>query len=228
MKNSVQICDSVGCTISVEITQPLPTSKGLAYTLSTDGTYYIVSGIGACTDTDLVIPSTYEGKPVWEIGEEVFQTSVVSVIIPDSVKRICENAFSRCSDLKYTVYDHGLYLGNEKNPYFALISVDSPFITSCALHPDTALIADQAFYHCSKLTSIVIPDKVTVIGKNAFPDDSSLTTVYYTGTAEKWRQMDVGISDLTDVYYYLQPGGCYWYYVDGVPTVKNQEGGKSL
>lgn len=70
------------------------------------------------------------------------------------------------------------------------------------------------------------PDKVTVIGKNAFPGDSSLTTVYYTGTAEQWCQMDT--SDLIDVYYYLQPGDCYWYYADSVPTVKNQEGGKSL
>ena len=38
-------------------------SQNLRYTLSTDGTYYILSGIGTCADTDIVIPSEYEGKP---------------------------------------------------------------------------------------------------------------------------------------------------------------------
>ena len=39
-------------------------SEGLAYTLSPDGTYYSVSGIGDCKDTDLVIPPEHEGLPV--------------------------------------------------------------------------------------------------------------------------------------------------------------------
>lgn len=32
-------------------------TEGLEYTLSDDGTYYIVSGIGTATDTDIVIAS---------------------------------------------------------------------------------------------------------------------------------------------------------------------------
>ena len=34
-------------------------SQGLEYELSSDGTYYVVIGIGTCTDTDLVIPLAY-------------------------------------------------------------------------------------------------------------------------------------------------------------------------
>ncbi len=33
--------------------------EGLEYTLSSDGTYYSVTGIGTCTDTDVVIPESY-------------------------------------------------------------------------------------------------------------------------------------------------------------------------
>ena len=39
-------------------------SQGLEYTLSDDESYYILSGIGSCTDTIINIPSLYKDKPV--------------------------------------------------------------------------------------------------------------------------------------------------------------------
>lgn len=59
-------------------------SVGLAYTLSSDGTYYTVTGIGECTDTDVVIPSTYNDLPVRAIGDNAFAycSSLTSVDIP--------------------------------------------------------------------------------------------------------------------------------------------------
>ena len=47
------------------------TSKGLAFTLLDDGTYE-VSGIGSCTDTEIVISSVYNDKPVTSIGDSAF------------------------------------------------------------------------------------------------------------------------------------------------------------
>ena len=74
-------------------------SQGLAYKLSNDGTYYIVSGIGTCTDTNLLIPPTHEGKPVKEIGYQAFynKKSLTSVVIPDSVTKLGDYAFYGCS-----------------------------------------------------------------------------------------------------------------------------------
>ena len=76
-------------------------SKGLKYILSSDGTYYIVSGIGSCTDTDIVIPSTYNGIPVTIIGERAFYncTGLTSITIPDSITSIENYAFYGCSGL---------------------------------------------------------------------------------------------------------------------------------
>lgn len=47
-------------------------SKGLAYELDDTSTYYTVIGIGSCTDTDIIIPNTYNGKPVTSIGDNAF------------------------------------------------------------------------------------------------------------------------------------------------------------
>ena len=70
-------------------------SKGLEYTLSDDGTYYIVSSGGSCIDSFLYIPSEYNGLPVKEIAENAFYKyyDLVSVVIPDSVEIISEGAF---------------------------------------------------------------------------------------------------------------------------------------
>ena len=65
------------------------TSLGLAFTLLDDGTYE-VSGIGSCTDTEIVILSVYNDKPVTSIGNYAFYncSGLTSVTIPDSVTSI--------------------------------------------------------------------------------------------------------------------------------------------
>lgn len=76
-------------------------SKGLEYTLSENGTYYIVTGTGILDDPDVVIPSEHEGLPVTEIAERAFENSAVtSLVIPESVTHIGNLAFNGCASLK--------------------------------------------------------------------------------------------------------------------------------
>ncbi len=76
-------------------------SEGLRFTSNGDGTCY-VSGIGTCTDTDVVIPKvSSEGEEVTSIGNYTFPscTSLTSVTIPDSVTSIGKRAFYDCTSL---------------------------------------------------------------------------------------------------------------------------------
>ena len=47
-------------------------STGLEFKESKDGTYYLLSGLGTCTDRDIVVPDTYKKKPVKEVSPQFF------------------------------------------------------------------------------------------------------------------------------------------------------------
>ena len=88
-------------------------------------------------------------------------------------------------------------------------------------------INDYAFYSCSGLESVTIPDSVTSIGSDAFYGRTSLTEVYYSGTAAEWNKISISFSNdyLQNAtrYYYseTQPTeeGNFWHWVDGEVAV---------
>ena len=154
-------------------------SQGLEYTLSTDGTYYIVSGIGTCLDTDIKIPSKYNDKPVKEIGNSAFEkkTFITSIIIPNSIICIGDYAFTDCNNLIYNEYDNASYLGNEDNPYLVLVKANTTEITSCDINVKTKFIHALAFYNCNKLENIIVPNNILSIGARTFSYCSSLKSI---------------------------------------------------
>ena len=67
----------------------------LAYELSADGTYYIVTGRGTVRGNEIVIPDTYEGKPVEEIGAKAFygDEQITKITVGANVSYIGGGAF---------------------------------------------------------------------------------------------------------------------------------------
>ena len=184
----------------------------LAYTLSNDGTYYSVTGIGTCTDTDIVIPNTYNGLPVTSIGEGAFGNcySLTSVVIGENLTSIGDAAFCSCGLTRVVIPDGVTSIGvevfygcrslTEVVIHDRVISIGNGAFGHCSNLteieiPDSVTnIGEKAFYYCSSLTEIVIPDSVTSIGAMAFWYCSNLTSIRYEGTIAQWYEISMGSS----------------------------------
>ena len=191
------------------------TSVGLSYDLCAldyrdESTYYYaVSGIGDCTDLDVVIPSTYNGYPVTEIRSNAFlESSLIRITIPDSVTSIGDYAFSKCESLTSIVISDNLTsIGNyvfynctKLNSIAIPDSVTSigsyafsncTGLTSVTIGNGVTSIGSGAFDSCSKLTSVTIGNGVTSIGKWTFCFCTALTDIYYTGTETEWEAITI-------------------------------------
>ncbi len=98
----------------------------------------------------------------------------------------------------------------EGNPYeiYKFAFYDCTGLTSVTIPDSVTNIGNYVFYCCTGLTSVTIPDSVTSIGNSAFCDCTGLTSVYYTGTADEWNTISIGSSnsDLTfaTIYYFSE------------------------
>ena len=119
--------------------------------------------------TSITIPNS-----VTSIGERAFEncTSLTSITIPNSVTSIGQSAFYGTA--WYNNQPDGLvYAGKVAYKYKG----DMPENTKIILNDGTLGIVDGAFYGCSSLTSITIPNSVTSIGAWAFSECSNLTSI---------------------------------------------------
>lgn len=82
-------------------------TDGLVYTLVGDA-YYVTKYDG--TASEVVIPSTHEGKPVTSIGATAFMNcyEITSITIPGSVTTIEDCAFYACTNITSMVIPEGV------------------------------------------------------------------------------------------------------------------------
>ena len=109
------------------------------------------------------------GDSVTSIGGAFYGcSSLTTVILSESVNEIIKDALWGFGNIEYTEYKQCFYLGTADNPYYALINNKIDWKTDFEIHEDTKIIASGAFYQCSNITELTIPDGVTHVGYEAF------------------------------------------------------------
>lgn len=148
-------CQNNGCNDRISV--------GITFELNSNGGYTF-TGIDNCTDTELIIPSEINGVPVTAIAENALKnnSTVKSVIIPDSVKTIGTDAFYNCEKLEKVTIGNGV-----------------------------TEIGKCAFFFCRNLTSVTLGSNVKTIGENAF-NYTAISVVNYNGTSADWNKISIG------------------------------------
>lgn len=170
-----------------------------------DGTVTITGYIG--TDLEIVVPDTIEERPVTVIGEKAFSGyDMTSIVIPEGVTTIEEDAFSSCSMLENITFPDSLkeiYNGSYSNGISyniglddtkwydnqakGLLYIDNILVdykgdtetmpTELTIKNGTKCIADSALRNSKNLANVKIPNSVTYIGSYAFEDCPNLISV---------------------------------------------------
>lgn len=122
--------------------------------------------IVGCKNT--IIPNT-----VTRIGEQAFSAcfDLTSITIPNAVTSIESRAFYRCTGLTY------ITLGNSLTGIGSEVLFGCEGLTSITIPNSVTWIGKSAFRACRGLTSITIPNSVKSIGDYAFDACSGLKSV---------------------------------------------------
>lgn len=195
------LCMAAGLVIALPITASAETYGNWTYKVH--GNEIIISGCDRSA-TSVEIPSEINGMSVTSIGDYAFKycTILKSVTIPNSVTSIGDYAFYSCTSLANITVDsnNSNYSSLNGNLYnksktelikYAIGKTD----TSFTIPNSVTSIGNRAFHYCKSLKSITIPNSVKSIGDDAFYSCNSLTDVYYDGSDEEWKEIDIDYYD---------------------------------
>jgi hypothetical protein len=110
------------------------------------------------------------GDNVKGIGEYAFYecSSLTSITIPNSVTGIGEGAFYECSSLTSVTINSDAIVNKAHTSSSNLSNIFGSQVTKYIIGDNVKGIGEYAFYGCSSLKSITIPNSVKSIGEYAF------------------------------------------------------------
>lgn len=129
--------------------------------------------------TEFTPPTTVDGYSVKSISRTIFKghDNLTTAILPSGVDCLSADCFADCTSLQYNEFGNSLYLASGNNPYFALIKAKNTSITSCEVHADCRVMANDAFKNCKSLVTVTINNGLTVIPEQAFQYDDKIKTI---------------------------------------------------
>ncbi len=147
------------------------TSDG--YIFYTEGQdHYLMGYVG--NDDHLVLPNTYQGQAYSIYRDAFYQcTDLTDITISAGVKDIGISAFMRCTGLARVNFAQDSQLQSIGNLAFSGCSN----LSSITIPNGVTIIGHGAFGICSNLSSITIPNGVTSIGDSAFNSCSNLSSI---------------------------------------------------
>lgn len=206
-------------------------TEGMNYT--NNGTYFYVASIGnAVSATDIVVPAYATDSnnntttEVTALGQSVFSgnKTIESVIIPGTVTKIFNQAFEKCTALKYVyipasvtdisgaqVFEGSTSIEKieiaENNPKYKVDGnciIDKETDTLIAVYgdyeiPDYVKTIGSRVFANATFTEFTMPASVTTLGDSAFTGCKSLTTIDFGNVETIGGSAFNGCSELSSI-----------------------------
>ena len=189
-------------------------SEGLAFEVSADGSYAMVTGRGTWQGTVLNVPETYRGVPVIAIAANAFSadTRLTYVIGSGCLVQIFDKAFMNCrslTDVRLSVnHEHiGKSAFEGCDSLVSVLTLENEDTTAYTEFEQTIkkavmgkgkIVNERAFCNCTSLVGINVPQNVARIAYMAFAQCKSLRNITFPSTlTELGASAFSGCSSLT-------------------------------
>ena len=138
-------------------------SEGLEYTLSDDGKYYVWTGIGTCTDSEIVIGNWHNDRPVTACGEipNMPAEGITKITVSNGITTLAFGSLCSKSVKKIVICD-----GIEVLPKAVMLMTP-------------------------EMTEVVLGKGIKTIELDAFMRAVKLETVYFRGSEKEWNEIDI-------------------------------------
>ncbi len=122
----------------------------------------------------------YLGSLVKRVGNYSFYgcDKLATITISESVASIGTSAFGNCNNLRTVTLKSDALVNKTYTSSSNLKTIFGTQVTKYILSDEVSGIGSYAFYGCSSLSSVTIPNSVTSIGNYAFYNCSKLSTIY--------------------------------------------------
>ncbi len=172
-------------------------------------TGYKVMGI-ACECDSVVIPETYNEKPVSEIATYAFlgNQTIKEITIPKGVTKIGQSSFENCAKLEKVIFQEESTLKTiNKNAFKGCVllkEIDLPdsitaiqygafmnceSLVKITLPKNVKTITQFAFAYNYSLEEVILPSSLKAIEFYAFCDSTKLERIIFLGTSEAFQKV---------------------------------------
>lgn len=210
---SFAICFSLCANFSMVKATDVNSEK-LTFTLSGDGTYYLVGAKDTSIKGEIVVPGTYDGLPVRQVnsygfkdckditkitlpegierlGKESFMDSgLTEIFLPSTLKFIANHTFNGCTELKnIDIPTSVTHIGDS---VFSFSGIEKLIIPDSVIYRDIRNVGGKTPFDaqwlagsCPSLKEVVLPSNMTSIGDDAFGWCESLEKITIPATVTK-------------------------------------------
>lgn len=168
-------------------------TAGLSYEISRDSTYALCTGIGTATEENIIIAEEFEGLPVAQIKFQAFKdnATIKSVIVPETLESIGNDAFKGCTSLKFKEENGLKYLSSKSNDYYALIENNNKSATNFTMNDGCCAVLNGVFEDMSSAKTIKVSKALKKLPSKAFEGCNSTEELYISSQGEKSFTKDI-------------------------------------